>query len=395
MEANRDAADTCLDRAKVLLEKNDVEGAKKYVLKAQQLYPSLNADSLLIRINQLEKSKINSDENPNNSAAASSSMEKKESSSEKNKEKIAPKYTPEQLSIVKRTKEAKDLYEVLKVERSATTNELKTAYKQLAQKLHPDKNNAPGAEDAFKRVSHAYQVLSETESRAHYDRFGEESQESIGLRRRSTSTSTMYRSGNGTTFYSSGEMTPEELFEMFFSGAFSNQPGFSSVRRSTSRSSHPFHQQTRRTNQNQNESQIPMALILQFLPFLILILVSILSIFSNDSVSNYSLERTNVFSIPKQTQRGGVYYYVAKDFDDKVLKSHINLNKFERQIETEMLQELAAKCNNEQLQKQRLIERSKAIFMSRVERDRLRNRAEKVNMMNCEKYANLRKRVYI
>ncbi len=66
-----------------------------------------------------------------------------------------------------------DYYEILGVSRDATESELKTAYRKLAHKYHPDKN--PGdkaAEENFKQASEAYAVLSDAEKRAQYDRFG-------------------------------------------------------------------------------------------------------------------------------------------------------------------------------------------------------------------------------
>ena len=67
----------------------------------------------------------------------------------------------------------RDLYDVLGVDRQANASDLKKAYRALAQKYHPDKN--PGdkdAEEKFKEVSNAYQVLSDDDQRARYDRFG-------------------------------------------------------------------------------------------------------------------------------------------------------------------------------------------------------------------------------
>src|SRR5687768_15434098 len=67
----------------------------------------------------------------------------------------------------------RDLYEVLGVDRQASASDLKRAYRTLAQKFHPDKN--PGDKDAeenFKEVSNAYQILSDDEQRSLYDRFG-------------------------------------------------------------------------------------------------------------------------------------------------------------------------------------------------------------------------------
>src|SRR4030095_9475624 len=66
-----------------------------------------------------------------------------------------------------------DYYEVLGVNRTATEQELKTAYRRLAIKYHPDKNpNDKAAEESFKEAAEAYSVLSSAEQRQRYDRFG-------------------------------------------------------------------------------------------------------------------------------------------------------------------------------------------------------------------------------
>jgi len=69
--------------------------------------------------------------------------------------------------------EKRDYYEVLGVERNATEEEVKRAYRKLAVKFHPDKNpDDPRAEEKFKELGEAYDVLMDADKRAAYDRFG-------------------------------------------------------------------------------------------------------------------------------------------------------------------------------------------------------------------------------
>lgn len=66
----------------------------------------------------------------------------------------------------------RDLYEVLGVSKNATEDEIKKAFRKRARELHPDVNKAADAEDQFKELNEAYDVLSDVNKRAQYDRFG-------------------------------------------------------------------------------------------------------------------------------------------------------------------------------------------------------------------------------
>lgn len=68
--------------------------------------------------------------------------------------------------------EKRDYYEVLGVEKNADEQAIKRAFKRLAMKYHPDRNQEPGAEEKFKEINEAYAVLSDEQKRAAYDQYG-------------------------------------------------------------------------------------------------------------------------------------------------------------------------------------------------------------------------------
>lgn len=68
---------------------------------------------------------------------------------------------------------AKSLYDTLELKENATADEIKKAYRKLARKYHPDVNKDPSAEEKFKEINAAYEVLSDPEKKSQYDRFGD------------------------------------------------------------------------------------------------------------------------------------------------------------------------------------------------------------------------------
>ncbi len=102
----------------------------------------------------------------------------------------------------------RDYYEVLGINKNATTNEIKKAFRTLAMKYHPDRNKEPDATEKFKEINEAYEVLSDEKRRKVYDQFGHDGLNSSG--------------------FSSENINPFDIFNQFFGGGFASS-GFSDM----------------------------------------------------------------------------------------------------------------------------------------------------------------------
>lgn len=106
-----------------------------------------------------------------------------------------------------------DYYEILGVDKNASKDEIKSAFRKMARKWHPDVNKAPEAEAKFKELGKAYETLMDDEKRATYDRYGED-----GLQNAGFNTQGPFANGFGDL---------DEIFNAFFGGGF----GFGGSRR--------------------------------------------------------------------------------------------------------------------------------------------------------------------
>ncbi|NXD44255.1 DJB12 protein, partial [Copsychus sechellarum] len=210
MESNRDEAERCISIALAAAKANQPDKARRFLEKAQRLYPSQRVRALLESLNKSEQPANGQSQSkePTNPHFRKMSGDFPSANGEAGGE--APKgYTQDQLDAVKRVKQCKDYYEILGVNREASDEDLKKAYRKLALKFHPDKNHAPGATEAFKAIGNAYAVLSNPEKRKQYDQFGDEKLNPA-------------RHGHSHDFHRGFEadISPEDLFNMFFGGGF-------------------------------------------------------------------------------------------------------------------------------------------------------------------------------
>jgi len=218
MDGNKEEGLRCIDLATNYMKLGEKAKAKRFLLKAERLFPTEKAKELL--------EFLNDGDDDQSSAAANDKSDEKKSSTEEAEcrqrgttdHEPAQEYSKDKLDAVKKIKQCRDYYEILGVTKEATDSDLKKAYRKLALQFHPDKNKCPGASEAFKAIGNAFAILSDTEKRKQYDLYGPLEDQS-NLRRHT-------HRGNRHYEYSRGfeaDVSAEELFNMFFGGSFGGQ----------------------------------------------------------------------------------------------------------------------------------------------------------------------------
>ncbi|KAF3340656.1 chaperone protein dnaJ 49 [Carex littledalei] len=157
MAGNKDEALRCIKIAESSLESGDKQRALKFVKIAKRLDPTISVDYILSAI-----------ENPDTSKPIPQ-RENHHFSKGTHQPETSINYTEEQVRLVHEIRKNKDYYAILGVEKTSSAEEIKRAYKKLSLKIHPDKNRAPGAEEAFKSVLEAFNCLSNDQSRRNDD----------------------------------------------------------------------------------------------------------------------------------------------------------------------------------------------------------------------------------
>ncbi|KIY98031.1 putative J domain-containing protein [Monoraphidium neglectum] len=269
-----------------------------------------------------------------------------------------PSVTPEQRQLVAQILKAKDYYETLELAKGADDDEIKRAYRKLALKLHPDKNKAPKAEEAFKAVSRAFSCLSDADKRAHYDRTGYESRDAAATANAGRGGAARTRSGpfgpmGGGAFYGEADIDPEEIFNMFFgAGAFGphrvyrshfGNPQFAQRRARTGAPPSP-----------QEQQRGAMLGLLQLLPVLLLVFMTL---FSGSADPAYSLQRDAKYTQGLATTRLQVPYYVKHvgEFEAKYGGTGTHgRTALERQVESEYYEGTHLRCQQERMTQHRM-----------------------------------------
>jgi len=365
MEVNKDEALRCLQISKRHFNDGNYEKALKFAKKSLSLYETPQGQQWL---KELQENKDNSGSAKQSNEGLRNRKKQESSARDENKPGLQNKtYTKEQLAEVEKIKNCKDYYELFGISKDASEAELKKAYRKLALKFHPDKNSAPGADEAFKVIGHAFAVLNDPDKRRQYDQFGPDMDK---IPQRPSASSGFGRQ----TYYYENEMTPEEIFRMMF-GDFS----FAEV----PRNQHFFYQRQPRYAQRQQQEESGRNSILytflQILPLLLLILISLPS-FTSSKYPGYSFSPSRQYTQEAKTYQHNVpYYYNPADYtftDTKQFK------KFEDSIEEEFFSNLVRKCELEKRRKQARINNARGLFV--IDHKALEE-AYKMKLYSCDK----------
>ncbi|XP_050219339.1 chaperone protein dnaJ 49 [Mercurialis annua] len=303
MDGNKDEAVRCIGIAEQAIASRNKEKALKFIKIAQRLNRDLSVDDLLTACENLGFSGSNSNQSFPEKCVVGGNADENKSSRGKidGGMKGERNYTEEHVELIRRVNRNKDYYAVLGVEKSCSVEEIRKAYRKLSLKVHPDKNKAPGSEDAFKKVCKAFKCLSEDSSRREYDQSGlvdefEYNQQHNVRRAR--------RRRNVHDFYDD-DFDPDVIFRSFFGQT------------EMFRAHHVY--RTRATGERDHQREVfngggsNLLLLLQIVPFLLIFLLAYLPF----SEPVYSLHKNYSHQIPQTTEKHGVEFFVKSSAFDE------------------------------------------------------------------------------
>ncbi|KAK9707830.1 Chaperone protein dnaJ [Basidiobolus ranarum] len=353
MEVNKDEAARCLDIARKHFESNNRPSALKFAKKSIALYPTAEAEKFLLKVEDSPEEP--SDSPPSYKASVNpgaSSTSSKSKATEHNPGRQTKSYSKEQVEAVKKIKACNpnDLYAILGIDKSANAAQIKKAYRKLALQFHPDKNSAPGADEAFKLISKAFTILSDSDKKAQFDRFGSEPD--------SRSSGMGGFSGNTRGFQFEDEINPEQLFNMFFGDFAGFQAAtFTGPDGVRYRRNYQGGQRARRATPADSDTFT----YLKLLPFFLLFLFSIFSsMFSGTPDPRFSFDSSGQLNHRRETYKRHVSYFVdIREFNSYFSQTTYNskLKQYEENVEHQYSRYLDQLCNHErQLKRQAIIQ---------------------------------------
>ncbi|MCJ1444901.1 MAG: hypothetical protein MMC23_005404 [Stictis urceolatum] len=322
------------------------------------------------------------------------------------------KFSPEQKAAVIRVRKCAHtaFYEILGVEKTVSESEIKKAYRKLSLLTHPDKNGYEGADEAFKMVSRAFQILSDADKKEKFDRFGGDPDNRFSSSGPSPSPFSGFarspRAGSSPMF--EDEISPEELFNRFFGGGmgggfgpFGNDmfgnggsqfvfnlgggPGFRVHQFGGGRP----RRRPREANDAEQRPQSLTAILTNLLPLLILFVLPVISSLFSSTESGPSrpdvrFDLDPPYTALRRTPRWSIDYYVNPA--DVLDYTQNNLYQLDKKVEMDYMRGLQYQCQNERQNQARLVQEAQGWFFQDVDK---MNQARSLEMRSCQRLRDL------
>jgi len=303
-----------------------------------------------------------------------------------------------------------DILGLEEVKSSCSDGEIKKAYRKLSLLTHPDKNGYEGADEAFKMVSRAFQILSDSDKKAQYDRFGHDPDNrfaSASAAQGASPFSGFARSpgaggaGRGPMFEE--ELTPEELFRQFFGGgAFGGGPmgfggggfggpgfvfnlgGGPGIRVHQFGGGRPRARPGTAQGAQREDPQSLLSIITSLLPLLILFVIPALNaLFSGSSTPSGPSVRFDTPASPytkaHTSSTLGVKYFVnpaeVSEYGSR------QWSQLDRMAEQRYMHHLNVQCEREQQVRSNMVQEASGWFFQDVDK---MERARKMPMARCQ-----------
>jgi len=307
MEGNKDEALRCIQIAEEAISSGNKSRALKFIKIAQRLNHDLPLDSLFAKCEQLDSQSTASSSGAGVSAAKVKPgriIKDDGLNGEKN-------YTEENVKLIREIKGKSDYYSILGLEKSCSVEEIRKAYRKLSLKVHPDKNKAPGSEEAFKKVSKAFKCLSDDGSRRDYDQGGLVDEFDSGYGQNHSFRRRRRRAATSHDIFED-EFDPDEIFRAFFgqSDVFGGRRNH--VYRTHGGGGMGHHHHHHQRPEVQGGGGHHLMLLIQLLPLLIIVLLAYLPF----SEPEYSLHKNQSYQIEKFTEDYGVQFFVKSQAFD-------------------------------------------------------------------------------
>lgn len=406
---NKGEAERCKDLAKDFMRKGHYAKAVKFFEKSLKLYPLPGVEAMIGRCKREEAEQRNgsqsSSRRESSGSASASHRASSSSSASATSDSGGRACTPEQAEIVSRVRKASKLrdahYKVLGVDKGADDSQLKKAYRKISLKVHPDKNPAPGSDEAFKAVGLAYATLSDKRKREIYDSTGDIDPDNTGA-----ASNPFSRHSSGMN----GDIDPEDIFRMFFGGGMGGMGGAGfggpGVRvYSTGFGGGGFPRASRARSEGHDTQRggarqdNPFGALAQLLPILFFLFMSLTS-FTEDSAPSgvggsqyFSLTHSHPFTNPMRTRHRGVVkdipYFVSDKFMRTYYRDPYKLSQVERMVERSYDTFLQNECRNQRKHKRQLEQRAYSYKGDEATKDDLVDEARRYELTRCDEYRDI------